>query len=117
MRFEKRLLPAPPVAKGKAPTAPVRDQLSLALGNAGNLLSLQMIRRNQSGGFVTERGAIAVGRPLQLPETGIALGVTAKKLDLDAWREAMKSGSGAASSGASPSMPDSITRSCTWWNS
>lgn len=109
MRFEKRLLPAAPTAKGKAPTAPVRDQLSLALGNAGNLLSLQMIRRNQSGGFVTERGAIAVGRPLQLPETGIALGVTAKKLDLDAWREAMKSGSGAASSGASPSMPDSIS--------
>ena len=112
MRFEKRLLPTPPVAKGKAvnaPAAPVRDQLSLALGEAGNLLSLQMIRRNQSGGFVTERGAIAVGRPLQLPESGIALGVTAKTLDLDAWREAMKSEGGAAAPGTAPSVPDSIS--------
>ncbi|MFT3849484.1 MAG: YhdP family protein [Propionivibrio sp.] len=108
LRFEKKLLPAASAGKGKAANSPVRDQITLLLGNGGNLMSLQMIRSNQSGGFVTERGAIAVGRPLQLPEKGITLGVTAKKIDLDTWRQALSAGDGAATE-ASPSMPDSIS--------
>lgn len=131
LRFEKKLLPtpvtAPAVASGKAGSAtpadsPTRDQLSLALGEAGKVLSLQVIRRNQASGFVVERGAIAVGRPLQLPETGIALGVTAAKLDLDEWRQVLSAEPAATAGGAdgagvtatappasAPPMPDSIS--------
>lgn len=112
LRFEKKLLPAPVLAKGKAANEPARDQLTLTLGDGGSLAALQMIRRNQDGGFATERGAIAVGRPLQLPEKGIAVGVTAKQFDLDAWRQVFKAendASSAAASASSPSMPDSIS--------
>ncbi len=73
LRFEKVLLPG----------TPVRDQISATLGN---VLSMKLIRRKQLEGFVPERGAIALGRPLQLPERGVTLGLTAKKLDIDFWR-------------------------------
>ena len=108
LHFEKRLLPAAPAGKVRAPASPARDQLTLSLGNGGNLMSMQLIRRNQSGGFAVERGAVAVGRPLQLPEQGITLGVTASKLDLDAWRRLLKARDDSAA-GGTPSMPDSIS--------
>ena len=66
----------------------VRDQIEVKLGNA---MALQMIRRKRGENYVPERGAIAVGRALQLPEHGLTLGVTAKHLDLDFWRQALRS--------------------------
>jgi uncharacterized protein (TIGR02099 family) len=82
-RFEKTLLPAVMQPSGM----PVqRDQLSATLGSA---MAVQLIRRKQAEGYVPERGAIVVGRPLQLPERGVLLAVTARQLDLDFWRQAL----------------------------
>ncbi len=83
LRFEKKFLSSAPAVKGNGVESPVRDQIGVTLGN---VLSAQLIRRKQRDGFVAERGAIAIGRPLQLPESGIALAVSAKQLDMDVWR-------------------------------
>ncbi|WP_301102293.1 YhdP family protein [Propionivibrio sp.] len=101
LRFEKKLLPAggrgdANASSEKNDTA-VHDQISAALGN---FLSVQLIRHKQHEGFVSERGAIAIGRPLQLPASGIALEVSAKRLDLDHWRRLLRPAGGAASEGA-----------------
>ena len=95
LRFEKKLLVGSPTPKenrsdhsAKRAAAPVRDQIAAFLGKA---LSMQIIRRKQKDGFAVERGAIAVGRPLQLPESGLTLGVTVPQLDLDAWRRILAS--------------------------
>jgi len=82
LRFEKILLPTG--GPGKDGVEPVtRDQISATLGKS---LSMQLIRRKQADGFAVERGAIALGRPLQLPDKGLALGLSAAHLDLDVWR-------------------------------
>ncbi|MBA3998709.1 MAG: TIGR02099 family protein [Candidatus Accumulibacter sp.] len=103
LRFEKSMLPGAPA--GAANVA--RDQLRASLGDA---VQMQLIRRKQpgaGGGFVPERGAIAVGRPLQLPESGVALGVSAPRVDLDFWRRALLSPSAAktANAGAASAPP------------
>jgi uncharacterized protein (TIGR02099 family) len=103
LRFEKRILPAVSAARGERADGPLRDQISASLGNG---FSLQLIRRRQAEGFVVERGAIAVGRPLQLPERGVTLGVTAKKVDLDYWQRVLRP-AGAASSPENDSSPSS----------
>lgn len=90
LRFEKKLLPAGP-ANGKADVA-MRDQISVTLGNA---VSLQLVRRKQADGFAVERGAIAVGRPLELPVSGVAVGISAKQIDLDGWRRWLRTENGA----------------------
>ena len=99
LRFEKKLLPAvrrvDEAAKVDKVDSAARDQLSATLGNA---LSLQLIRHRQGDAYVVERGAIAVGRPLRLPDSGIALGLTAKRLDLDYWRHLLRP----ASAGEAP---------------
>lgn len=90
LRFEKTMLP------GATP----RDQLRAALGDA---LSAQLIRRKQGeapGAFVAERGAIAVGRPLRLPERGVTLGISAPRIDLDFWRHALRPATAPAAPGA-----------------
>ena len=83
LRFEKLLLPGATVTGTSAANAPVRDQINVSLGK---LLSAQFLRRKQGEGFVVERGAVAVGRPLQLPDSGVLLGLTAKSFDGDSWR-------------------------------
>ncbi len=91
------------MSKGvKAKDAPVRDQISASLGK---VLSMKVIRRKQKEGFVAERGAIAVGRPLQLPDAGVTFGMSAGQIDLDAWRKALNGGS-SPESGASSSFPN-----------
>jgi uncharacterized protein (TIGR02099 family) len=83
-RFEKVILPAVTPSSGM----PVqRDQIAATLGSA---LAAQLIRRKQAEGFVPERGTIAVGRPLQLPERGVLLAVTAKQINLDFWQQALR---------------------------
>ena len=105
LHFEKRLLPVASVAKGDASANAdpvVRDQLSATLGS---VLSMQLIRRKQRDGFVSERGAIGVGRVQPMPASGIALGVSAKRLDLDLWRRVLASANvGESSASASPAV-------------
>ena len=93
LRFEKSSLPAQTLRSGEIV---VRDQLRASLG--GNL-SAQIIRRRQVSGFEVERGAIAVGRPLQLPERGLSVGVTARRLDADGWRKVLRTPAGNRESG------------------
>ena len=84
LRFEKRLL-----AQAVSGDATVRDQISASLGPN---MSLQLIRRKTPEGFVAERGGVAVGRPLQLPEKGVSVGLSAKRLDVDTWLALFESG-------------------------
>ena len=101
--FEKILLPAVTPPSG----APVqRDQLSASLGNA---MAVQMIRRKQAEGYVAERGAIAVGRPLQLPERGVLFAVTGKQLDFDFWRQALLAKPSRSASNAAVAQPSLIS--------
>ena len=104
LRLEKKLLPSAPVSKARKQAAsaePVRDQLSASLGK---VLSMQLIRRKQKEGFVAERGAIAIGRPLVLPDSGVTLGVSATQIDLDSWRRVLASaGTSAVGQDAAPS--------------
>ena len=111
LRFEKKILAV--TEKGKSAKIvreglPARDQITLSLGK---LMSAQAIRRRQDDGFALERGAIAFGRPLQLPESGLSLGVTSKRLDLDAWRQVLRDkDSPPASSAEKPSglLPQTV---------
>ena len=112
LRFEKELLAGPVGSKeGKNDKAAgaVRDQISVTLGNA---LSAQLIRRKRPEGFVAERGAIAVGRPLLMPDAGVMLGVTAKSVDIDAWQRLFSgggNGKGSGNAAASPSPVDAVS--------
>ncbi|MFZ2853204.1 MAG: YhdP family protein [Rhodocyclaceae bacterium] len=105
LRFEKTVLPAGTSQNGEALP---RDQMRATLGSA---LALQLIRRKQADGFVTERGAIAVGRPLQLPERGVLLGITAPRIDADYWRQALRArpASNARESSASAAQPPLVS--------
>ncbi len=88
LRFEKELLSGVLGSQGNTADSSVRDQIRASLGN---VLTLQLLRGKKNEGFVVERGAIAVGRPLQMPEKGVALGLTAKNVDLDSWRRVLRS--------------------------
>ena len=106
LRFEKELLAGASPSKGGAPEVPARDRISVSLATAGAPTVVQMVRRKQPEGFVVERGAIAIGRPLVMPEAGISLGVTAKNLDLDSWRRFLNAGiAGKAGEGNLSSSP------------
>jgi len=90
LHFERRFMPA------------AHDQISGSLGNA---LTLQLIRRRQADAYVVERGAISVGRPLRLPDAGVALGLTAKRVDLDYWRRMLRPASPGVAPEASAASP------------
>jgi uncharacterized protein (TIGR02099 family) len=92
--FEKASLPGVTPRSGE----PVlRDQMRATLGSS---VAMQLIRRKQGEGYVAERGNIAIGRPLQLPERGVSLGVSAKRVDLDYWRHAFSANTNGAGSGS-----------------
>ena len=107
LHFEKILLPA--ASRGNAGEKVARDQLSATLGD---VMSLQFVRRKEAAGFAVERGALAVGRALQLPERGVNLAITARQLDLDRWRSISQVADGAADAKApaasAPSFIDSV---------
>ena len=98
-RFEKQTLPA----NGRNGAArEVRDQMKSALGR---IASAQIVRRRANGHMVPERGAVAVGTPLALPDRGLAVDVVLPQLDLDFWRAALStSGNGSAPAGE-PARP------------
>ncbi|TRZ67684.1 MAG: TIGR02099 family protein [Rhodocyclaceae bacterium] len=82
------------VAAAPSPPATLRDQLDVTLGNA---VAARLIRRHEgehSETAVLERGAIAIGELLVLPDKGLLLAVNQKKIDVDFWRRLMFKGSG-----------------------
>ncbi len=93
LRFERKLLvkPSVPLPRGSSAASRVaaaapRDQIGLTLGSA---FAARLIRRydgEQADKVVLERGAIALGEPLALPDKGVLLAVTMKKIDIDLWR-------------------------------
>ncbi|MDR0379057.1 MAG: TIGR02099 family protein [Candidatus Accumulibacter sp.] len=100
LRFEKRLLPA-----DRASGTVARDRLDLSLEN---LLESRIIRRKTPDGFAPERGAVAIGgRPLRVPETGLAFEVSTPRFDVDAWRELFDA--------ASFGEPDENEAASVWW--
>jgi uncharacterized protein (TIGR02099 family) len=104
LHFEKRFLAATrTTARVEAVT---RDRISASLGK---ILTAQVIRRRASDGFAPERGAVAIGRPLRLPEKGLAFDVSAKRLDLDAWSKLFAAApSGEQGEAASAWRPDMV---------
>ena len=80
LRIEKKLLPV-------QTDLALRDQISAALGDAAYV---ELIRRKRGGVFENERGAIAVGRPVNLPASGVSLAVSAKRVDLDYWQRMLR---------------------------
>lgn len=104
LRFEKKMLPA--AANGGKGDGVVRDQLSASLGS---FMSMQLVRRKTPEGGVAERGAVAVGRPLQLPEKGVAVAVAAKRFDLDAWQKLLDSAPPASAGGGPTLVPDTVS--------
>lgn len=74
-----------------------RDVTSVTLGEA---VKATLVRRHDDGKAVVERGAIAVGAPLRLPERGVLLAVHARRLDLDLWRKLFAGGGNGATAAA-----------------
>ncbi|HTH39925.1 MAG TPA: YhdP family protein, partial [Rhodocyclaceae bacterium] len=85
---DARLLPA----KGKTAN---RELLDMSLGK---VLKVQLLRNNEGGSSVVERGFIGINAPLRLPERGTLLAVSGNRVDADYWRHlfASKNGKGAA---------------------
>ncbi|MCX7174033.1 MAG: YhdP family protein [Proteobacteria bacterium] len=122
LRFERKQaaepprIAAPPARRGAvaAPVAPVppRDQIDVTLGNA---LAARLVRRREgqrAENAVLERGAIAIGEALVLPDRGLLLSVNQKKVDVDFWRRLMVSGTdgktGGAAAGRLPKLDTSV---------
>ncbi|EXI92239.1 MAG: putative protein involved in outer membrane biogenesis [Candidatus Accumulibacter sp. BA-94] len=88
LHFENGLLPAAAASAGGQGI--VRDQVRATLGNA---LSLHLIRRKQGNEAQVERGMVMVGRPAgALPERGLNLGISARRIDLDEWDKLLGGG-------------------------
>ncbi len=96
LHFESGLLPAAAATGGGQ--AIVRDQVRATLGNA---LSLHLIRRKQGNEAQVERGMVMVGRPAgALPERGLNLGISARRIDLDEWSKLLGGGRKGSEAGA-----------------
>ncbi|GBG01653.1 hypothetical protein AZSI13_09800 [Azospira sp. I13] len=85
LRLERAALPDAPARKG-APPPVSREQVKFSLGK---LAAAQLIRRRESAGLVLERGALALGEPLVLPERGLTLTIAQPSVDVDYWRQAL----------------------------
>ncbi len=87
LRFERKSLSgSAPVANNASASLSTRDQLDLSLGEG---IAARFVRRHepdQSVSPVLERGIIAIGEPLVLPDKGVVLALNMKKLDVDSWR-------------------------------
>lgn len=89
LRLERTLLPG----------AAARDELRFTLAE---VLQGRLIRRQGPQGFAVERGSLAVGLPLQLPEQGVAVAVAAPAIDLDFWRRALRPPANGGTATAAP---------------
>jgi len=77
-----------------------RQQIHVDLERA----QLQLEARMAMDGWLIDRGALAVGAPLQLPERGLAINADLAELNVDQWREALDS----LTQPVSPSTADSV---------
>ncbi|MDD5249981.1 MAG: YhdP family protein [Rhodocyclaceae bacterium] len=94
--FNKTTREALPLVMERKPGAAGRSLLNVSLGT---VVKATLVRRNDNGKAVVERGAIGVGTPLpRLPERGVLLAVQARRIDLDAWRRLAVGGRGDAAS-------------------
>jgi uncharacterized protein (TIGR02099 family) len=101
-----------PFNKSAADMLPLRVERAEVEGDAaahqlrvdlGRTLAMKLVRRRSSGGYLIERGGIGIGAPAPLAESGVALAVAARALDLDRWRGVFAGG------GNGPGLPlDSI---------
>ena len=104
LRFEKGGLTAETGGRKGAP----RDRIQITLGKvAGAQLFRQ---RDAQGAWVPERGALAIGVPLTLPEKGFAAEIRAPEVDFDFWRGALlpTTGSNEADGSVKALLPDQV---------
>ena len=102
LRFEKVFTGADASRKGREGEA--RDRMSLALGKA---VQAQLTRRRDAAGrWMSERGALAVGVPLTLPERGVVATIAVPQLDAEFWRAALVPQNGTTA--AAPAQRDSL---------
>ena len=116
LRFERRnLIEAGDAKRSRAAgsvkgkdAAVLREQMRFSLGG---LASAELLRRKTDNGFAVERGALAIGRALQLPERGVVLAVGGERLDVDAWLAALTplAGEPAAARGADGPLVDALS--------
>lgn len=109
VRFEKEMLPANGRSASRAAGASreVRDQMKFSLGK---IVAAQIIRVRSGGRMQPERGAVALGAPLALPERGLSVDIALPRLDADFWRAAFateRNGAAADRAGEVP-MPDRV---------
>ena len=129
LRFERKLLVNKPAAAGaggknsgataaksavavvssaaQAP-APQRDQIDATFGTA---VAVRLIRRyegERGDKPVLERGAIAVGESLVLPDKGVLLAVNMKKVDADLWRGLLSNGGTDRPAAGEPAAPQAF---------
>lgn len=99
LRFEKGSVAANGGRKGE-----MLDRIRLSVGKVAAAQLLR--RRDVDGKLVPERGALAIGAPLVLPDAGVAVSVSAPAIDLDFWRTALtpSRGEAAAEGGAMSSL-------------
>ncbi|MBU0752570.1 MAG: TIGR02099 family protein [Gammaproteobacteria bacterium] len=88
-----------PAAEPARPGAPARDQLLLSYGDS---VKAQLLRRHEGPNALIERGAVAIGIPLRLPEKGLLLAAELETLDVDFWQRLFKNGNGGGSGGGMP---------------
>jgi uncharacterized protein (TIGR02099 family) len=113
LRFERKLLPKPVRPASAKPAAVAlaavpRDQIELSLGNA---VAARFVRRHEGERgekVVWERGAVALGEPLAVPDKGMLLAVNLPKIDVDYWRSMLPKPSG--ENGSAPAeLPLTVT--------
>jgi len=98
LRFERKLLADAPPRRGAAARAGSHEQIDVTLGGtvaARALRRLDGARPDASP--IIERGAIAVGVPLAMPEKGVLVSVRQQNIDLDFWRALISDRQGSAS--------------------
>lgn len=112
IRFEKG---APPVSGGKRGDSrdPSIDRIRLLVGTASSSVAAAELhrRRNAAGVLTVDRGALAIGVPLSLPDKGLAAAVAVQAFDLDFWQSALTptSRNGAQPAAAPPMLPDAVS--------
>ena len=68
------------------------DQWKVRLGDTANLT---LMRRSDQGRLLVDRGLIAIGvADARLPERGLGLAMSARRLDADMWRRRLGAGNG-----------------------
>lgn len=86
----------------RAPTG-AGDQWKVRLGDTAHLT---LTRRLEQGRLVVDRGLIAIGAvDARLPERGLGLAMSARRLDADMWRRRMATDNGGGAGEALPIPP------------